>query len=230
MGKDLILLRSSLELEPAWRELHRRRVRRATAESLLEKLQAALGEQLGAILVPAAKIDYSQLTAIRMSLRQRLQDAVGRTMGQTTIVRDLVPADVTGIASGSNNYARLANINALVANTMFNKDISRQIPNNTAVGIYGYEQLSPVPLIDVIQLALQSGVVLAQFHLDAIYTDQQQSIGYFDPPVVFSPLQGFQANLLAGAAVSAAAEAYGLLGFTAEPAGQTVAPDQTNLV
>lgn len=224
-----VVLRSG-ELDPAWRQLAANRRRRATARGLWGAISARLFDQVGAILIPAAKIDYSQLTAIRMSLRQRLQDAVGRTMGQTTIIRDTVAADLTGIASGNANFSRLANINALTANTFFNKDASRQVPNNTAIGLYGYEQLNPIPSIDVIQLALQSGVVLAQFQLDAIYTDQTQSIGYFDPPVVFSPLQSLQINLLASAAVSAAAEQYGLLGFTAEPAGQTVAPDQTNLV
>jgi len=227
---DLIQLRSSVELPVEWRARARQRTAKLSARTPLERLGARLEGQIGAISIPAAKIDYSQLTAIRMSLRQRLQDAVGRTMGQTTIIRDLHPADATGIAAAASNYARLANINALVANTLLSKDFSHQIPNNTAVGVMGYEQLTPVPSIDAIQLALSSGVVLAQFLLDAIYTDQTQSIGYFDPPIVFSPLQTMQVNLLASAAVSAAAEAYGLLGFTAEPAGATVAPDQTNLV
>jgi hypothetical protein len=107
---------------------------------------------------------------------------------------------------------------------------SRQVPNNTAIGIYGYCQLTPIPQIDAIAFILGSGVPLAQFWLDAVYSDQQANVGYFDPPVVFSPLQTLQVNLLASAAVGAAGEAYGLLGFVAEPAGQTVSPDQANLV
>lgn len=187
-------------------------------------------ELKAAILIPGAKIDYSQLTALRMSLRQRLQDAVGRTMGQTTIIRDLAAYDISGAASAAANYSRLDNVNALVANTFFVKDISRQVPNNTAIGIYGYVQMMPIPSIDSIAFVLGSGVPLAQFWLDAIYADQTTNVGYFDPPVVFSPLQTLQINLLASAAVVAHTEQYGLLGFVAEPAGQTVSPDQSNLV
>jgi len=183
-----------------------------------------------AILIAGSKIDYSQLTAIRMSLRQRLQDAVGRTMGQSTIIRDLAAYDVSGAASAAAGYARLSNVNALVANTWFAKDLSRQVPNNTAIGIYGYIQLQAIPQIDAIAFVLGSGVPLAQFWLDDIYADQTASIGFFDPPVVFSPLQTIQVNLLANAAVGAAGEIYGLKGFVAEPVGQTVAADQTNLV
>lgn len=204
---------------------------RAMARHGMSPLARLMYDELSAaILIPGSKIDYSQLTAIRMSLRQRLQDAVGRTMGQTTIIRDLAAYDVTGAASAAAGYARISNVNALVANTFFNKDLSRQVPNNTAIGIYGYVQLQPIPAIDAIQFVLGSGVPLAQFWLDPIYADQQANIGYFDPPVVFSPLQTLQVNLLASSAVTAASESYGLIGFVAEPAGQTVSPDQSNLV
>jgi len=204
---------------------------RAMAQHGMSPLARLMYDELkAAITLPGSKIDYSQLTAIRMSLRQRLQDAVGRTMGQTTIVRDLAAYDVTGAASAAAGYARISNVNALVANTWLVKDISHQIPNNTAVGIYGYVQLNPIPNIDAIAFVLGSGVPLAQFWLDVVYADQTASVGYFDPPVVFSPLQTLQYNLLASAAVSATVESFGLLGFVAEPAGQTVAPDQSNLV
>lgn len=189
-------------------------------------------EEKAAILIPGGKIDYSQVTAIRIALRQRLQDAVGRTMGQTTIIRDLSAYDVSGIASGSNGYARLSNHSALTAHTWFTNDFAAflRVPINTGLGIYGYEQLAAVPNIDAIAFTLGGNVTIAQFWLDAIYSDQYQSIGYFDPPVVFSPQQLLGINLLASAAVSANAEAYGLLGYTCEPAGNTVAPDQSNLV
>jgi hypothetical protein len=73
-------------------------------------------------------------------------------------------------------------------------------------------------------------VVLAQFFLHHVYADQFSSIGYFDPPIVWSPGQSVGLNLLAESAVGAGAESYGLLGYMAEPAGNTVAPDQANLV
>jgi hypothetical protein len=210
----------------------RRAVERLRARPLLSPLAWLAYDELRAtVTIEASKIDFSQLTALRIALRQRLQDAVGRTMGQTTIIRDLATYDITGVANAAANYARLSNKNALVANTWLVNDWSTvKVPINTALGIYGYEQLTAIPNIDAIAFTIGGNVAIAQFWLDGIYTEQTQSIGYFDPPVVFSPQQPMGVNLLASAAVSAGAESFGLKGYTCEPAANTVAPDQSNLV
>lgn len=184
-----------------------------------------------AVTVPGSKMDYSQVTALRMSLRDKLQAAVMRTMGQAPIIRDLYPYDVSGVAAAAALYARLTNKTALVANTWLNNDLGfRALPINTAIGIYGYVQLASIPLIDGIAFTQGGVVTLGQFFLDVIYADQFSSVGYFDPPIAWAPQQSIGINLLAASAVGAAVEPYGLLGYVAEPAGQTVAPDQTQLV
>jgi hypothetical protein len=99
-----------------------------------------------------------------------------------------------------------------------------------AIGIYGFVALAAQPSIDVIQFTLGGVAVLGQFNLQALYVDATSSIGYFDPPMVWRPGQSIGINLLSETAVVAAAESYGLLGYVAEPGGQTVAPDQSNLV
>lgn len=206
------------------------KVRRMREAPELSPLAAFAREIEAAILVPASKFDFSQATALRMSLRNRLQDAVGRVMGQATVIRDFTSKDLTGAASGAQGFARLSNQNALVANTYFNKDVTKALDQKTSIGFYGFVQLAKIPNIDEIQFFLGSGLPLAQFNLDSIYADQQSNVGYFDPPVVFAPGQTIQVNLLASAAVVANAEQYNLLGYVAEPQGQTVAPDQANLI
>jgi hypothetical protein len=176
-------------------------------------------------------LDKSQETAIRLAARDKAQKAVGTVMGQTTIIRDLAAYDISGVAPGTQFYARLANKNALVARTWFINDFgTRTVPINTAVVILGYEALTPSPKIDAIAFQYGSGLVLAQFWLAPIYCELYSAVGYFDPPVLFGPQQTLNVNLLAESAVGAAAETYALLGYVAEPLGQTVSPDQTNLV
>lgn len=184
-----------------------------------------------AVTVPGSKMDPSQVTAVRMALRDKLQQAVIRTMGQAPIIRDLYPYDISGVASGTNQFSRLQNKTALVANTWLLNDLGfRALPINTAIGIYGYVQLTSIPLIDGIAFTQGGVVTLGQFFLDVIYADQFSSVGYFDPPIAWAPQQSIGINLLAASAVTALAESYGLLGYVAEPAGATVAPDQTQLV
>lgn len=228
MSDRVLVLRSGER--PAQHTLNA--VARLRARSMLSPAAWLLYDELkAAVTIEASKIDFSQLTALRIALRQRLQDAVGRTMGQTTIIRDLATYDITGAAAAAANYARLSNKNALVANTWLVNDwASQRVPINTALGIYGYQQLTAIPNIDAIAFTVGGNVAIAQFWLDGIYTEQAQSCGYFDPPVVFSPQQPMGLNLLASAAVSAGVEQYGLKGYTCEPAANTVAPDQSNLV
>jgi hypothetical protein len=176
------------------------------------------------VLIPASKIDYSQATAMRSDLRDNLQNAVISTMAQGTIVRDLAAYDVSGAAPAAARYARLNNVNALVANTWMVADLARQLPQNQAIGIYGYVAFAAAPLIDSIAFTL-SGAKLAQFVLAPIYGDLVAKVGYFDEPLIFLPGMLMGINLLAGAAVVAAAESYQLLGYIAEPGGFTVLGD-----
>jgi hypothetical protein len=208
-------------------EAHRRAKQLRTISPATRQLMAVRNS----ISIPGSKFDYSQVTSLRIQLRQTLQDAVGRVMGQTTIIRDLAAYDVSGSAAAAARYARLNNKNALVAQTWFVNDLTfRLVPVNTAVGIYGYVQMASIPLIDAIAFTQGGVLTLAQFWLHHIYADQFSSIGYFDPPIVWKPQQSIGINLLGESAVTAAAESYGLLGYIAEPAANTVAPDQANLV
>jgi hypothetical protein len=221
-----VLLRSQTDAQ-----IERALERKAQRRTLSPLAAAAWDDIRAAVLIPASKIDYSQVTAMRMALRDTVQAAVGRTTGQGTIIRDLVASDVSGVASGAAFFARLANKNALVARTLFVNDLGfRVLPQNVAIGIYGFMALAANPLIDVIQFTLGAVAVLGQFNLQALYVDSTSSIGYFDPPMVWKPGQSIGINLLSEVAIAASAEPYGLLGYVAEPGGQTVAPDQSNLV
>lgn len=211
--------------------LHRQ-VERLRARPLLSS-KAWLGYDSirAGILAPASMVDKSQATAIRLALRDRVQKAVIATMSQAPIVRDLMPYDISGVAATNALYARLNNKNALVANTWFVNDLGyRQVPINTAIGIYGFIQMASIPLLDAIAFTQGNVVIFAQFFLDAIYADATSNIGYFDPPIVWGPQQQIGINLLSGSAVTAAAESYGLLGVVAEPVGATAAPDSAQLV
>jgi hypothetical protein len=184
------------------------------------------------VLIPGGKIDASQVTAMRLALRAKLLAAVGQTMGQSTIIRDLITSDWSGKTSGNARFARYSNATALTAQTWTTTgDVTPvQIANNQAIGIYAYVALAPVPSIDGIRLGLGGVQRLAQFFLDPVYADLVEAIGYFDPPVVYGPLQTVQVDLLAEVALAAGTEQFALLGYIAEPAGQTVNADQTALV
>jgi hypothetical protein len=223
-----VLLRSGERPSPS---VHRQ-VERLRAKPMLSGAAWRAYDSIkAAVTVPGSKMDYSQLTAIRFALRDKLQQAVMRTMGQAPVIRDLMPYDVSGVAAGTNQFARLQNKNALVANTWFLNDLGfRALPINTAIGIYGFIQLASIPLIDAIAFTQGNVVTLGQFFLDTVYADEQCNIGFFDPPIAWAPQQQIGINLLSASAVLALAESYGLLGYVAEPAGATVAPDQTQLV
>jgi hypothetical protein len=208
-------------------EAHRRATQLRTISPATRRLMAIRNS----ISIPGSKFDYSQVTSLRIQLRQTLQDAVGRVMGQTTIIRDLAAYDISGVAAGTALFARLNNKNATVARTWLVNDLGfRVVPVNTAVGIYGFVQMASIPLLDGIAFTQGGVLTLAQFWLHHIYADQFSSIGYFDPPIVWKPQQSVGINLLSETLIGAAAESYGLLGYIAEPAANTVAPDQANLV
>lgn len=209
----------------------RAKVQRLRDRRFLSPLAGISREIENTIAIPSSKIDYSQVTAMRIQVRDALQQAVGRVMGQGTIIRDLQAYDISGAAAAAAGYSRLSNKTALVANTWLLNDWGyRTVPINTAVAVYGYVQLASIPLIDAIAFTQGGVITLAQFALDSLYADQYSSMAYFDPPVIWRPQQQIGVNLLASAAVATTVEPYALMGAVAEPAGATVAPDQANLV
>lgn len=184
-----------------------------------------------AVLTPGQAIDFSQVTAIKMALRSRLQEQVARTTGQATLIRDLAAYDVSGAAAAAAQYAQLSNVNALVANTWLAKDQGfTKLGVNQAIGIFGYVQETAAPKIKAIRFTVGASVPLAQFWLSPVYADAESNVGYFDPPVVYGPQQSIGVDLLASAAVVATAEAYSLYGFVCEIPGMTVQSDQSNLI
>lgn len=192
---------------------------------------ARLRKLRGSISVPGSKFDYSQLTAMRIQLRDTLQDAVGRLMQQSTTIRDLGIYDLTGVAQGTALYARLSNKTATVARTWLVNDLGfRQVPVNTAIAIFGFIQMMAIPILDAIAFTQGNVVTLAQFWLHHVYADQFSSIGYFDPPIVWKGQQSVGINLLSETAIAANGETYGLIGAVAETTANTVAPDQANLI
>lgn len=186
-----------------------------------------------AILVPSAKIDAAQVTAMRLALRAKLLAAVANVMGQSTIIRDTAAYDISGVANGTTLFARLNVKNTTTAKTWSNNDLGTvTLGVNQAIGLYGITLLTPIPLLDAIAFSLGGVVTLAQFWLAPILGDQTASTGYFNPPVTFGPQQSVQVNVLSETAITGGSqnESYALLGYTAEPAGKTVQADQTNLV
>lgn len=213
--------------------VERAAARRAAMDSYRMSPLARLGydELRAAVLTPGGVIDYSQVTAIKMALRARLQEQVARTTGQATLVRDLAPYDVSGAAAAAAGYSQLFNVNALVADTWFAKDLGyTKLGVNQALGIFGFVQEQAAPKVKAIRFTVGASVPLAQFFLAPLYADQTSNIGYFDPPVVFGPQQSIGVDLLANFAVVAAAEKYTLYGFVCERPGDTVQADQANLI
>jgi hypothetical protein len=185
-----------------------------------------------AVLIPASKIDAAQVTAMRLALRAKLLASVANVMGQSTVIRDSAAYDFSGVAAGSQYYARLAVKNTTTAQTWKNNDLgSVTLAVNQAIGAYGLTLLGSIPLLDGIAFSLGGVVTMAQFWVAPILGDQTSSTGYFNPPVVWGPQQVIQINVLSEVAITGGtAEPYAILGYTAEPAGKTVQADQTNLV
>lgn len=211
--------------------------RAAERRAWMERLRMSPAARLGyedlraAVLTPGAAIDYSQVTAIKMALRSRLQEQVARTTGQATLIRDLAPYDVSGAAAAAAQYEQLTNVNALVAHTWQAKDQGfTKLGVNQAAGIFAFVQETASPHIKGIRFTMGASVPLAQFWLAPVYADAQSNVGYFDPPVVYGPQQSIGVDLIANAAVVAAAELYTLYGFVCEIPLATVAADQANLI
>jgi hypothetical protein len=183
------------------------------------------------ILTPGAVADYSQVTAIKMSLQTRLQEQVARTTGQATLIRDLAPYDVSGAAAAAALYSQLWNVNALVAQTWLAKDLGfTKLGVNQAIGIFAFVQEWLTPHIKAIRITRGASLPPAQYFLAPVYADETSNIGYLDPPVVYGPQQSIGVDLLANLAVVAAAESYTLYGFVCEPPSVTVMADQANLI
>lgn len=230
MNGRVVVLREGVRPDEA---IERAAARRAAMETFRMSPLARLGyEDLrAAVLTPGGAIDYSQVTAIKMALRSRLQEQVARTTGQATLIRDLAAYDISGAAAAAAQYAQLSNVNALVANTWLAKDQGfTKLGVNQAFGIFAFVQETAAPKIKAIRFTMGASVPLAQFWLAPLYADQQSNIGYFDPPIVYGPQQSIGVDLLAAAAVVAAAESYTLYGFVCEIPLATVAADQANLI
>src|SRR5712692_5943638 len=139
-----------------------------------------------AITVPGNKIDAAQVTAMRLALRAKLTSAVAGVMGQSVVLRDLAAYDISGVASGTQYFARLSVKTTTTARTWSNNDLGTvTLAINQAFGIYGITLLTPIPLLDAVAFSLGGNVALAQFFLATILGDQYSSTGYFNPPVVF---------------------------------------------
>lgn len=228
-GKAIVLREGLLPDESIERAAARRHAMETYRMSPLARL--GYDELRAAVLTPGNAIDYSQVTAIKMALRSRLQEQVARTTGQATLIRDLAPYDVSGAAPAAAQYAQLSNVNALVANTWLAKDQGfTKLGVNQAIGIFGFVQETAAPNIKLIRFTMGASVPLAQFALAPLYADQASNVGYFDPPVVYGPQQSIGVDLLAKAAVVAATENYTLYGFVCEIPLATVAADQANLI
>jgi hypothetical protein len=181
--------------------------------------------------IAASKIDYSQVTLIRKAARQNVENAVRGTVGQSPVVRDFEAFDASNAVNGGARYARLSNVGATVARTwLVNDNVAFALPNNKAYAIFGYQALSPTPLLDAIRFALGSGVPLAIFSLAPCYTDMTSAILYFDPPVFYYPGQVFQYDLLSEVVIGAGVESFQLLGYVAETAGLNVLADDATAV
>jgi hypothetical protein len=230
MNGRIVVLRAGVRPDAAIeRAAARRAAMDAYAMSPLTRL--AYDDLRASVLTPGQAIDYSQVTAIKMALRSRLQEQVARTTGQATLIRDLAPYDISGAAAAAAQYAQLSNVNALVANTWLAKDQGfTKLGVNQALGIFAFAQEQPAPKIKGIRFTVGASVPLAQFWLAPLYADQSSNIGYFDPPIVYGPQQSIGVDLISSAAVVAATELYTLYGFVCEIPGMTVQSDQSNLI
>jgi hypothetical protein len=183
--------------------------------------------QPGQLLVAASQTSWSQVKQIRDALGQTLQDLVqrvGGNQGSPLVVRDLFPNDINPATGGAYN-SRFSNPNALTAAT-WSQQFSLQLPQNKAIGFYGYASLSPSPLIDGIQFELGSAKTLAQINLDVLYADTDETIAYFQP-IAFPPVSTLVINMISESSVGAGAEQFVLLGLVAEPVGVTISPYET---
>jgi hypothetical protein len=190
----------------------------------------AWNELRSTVSIPSAKIDYSQVTAMRFAARDKVQGAVQGTTNQTTIVRDGRARDYTNAAAAAAGFSRNSNVGALVANTWLVADRSFALPNNKALCVLGYVSYTSPPVIDAIRFTLGGIVALAEYALCVLAVDLTYRGCYFDPPLVYAPGQVFAYDLLAAAAILAGAETFGQFGYASEPAGLSVLPDQANLV
>lgn len=184
-----------------------------------------------AVGIPASRLDNADLKAMRVAARKAAQQAVIDVVKQKTVVRDIVPSDISQAAAAAALYAQLSNKTALVANTWDTNDLGAytRLPAYQAIAIFGYEALAVSPQIQSIAFTLGPAVV-AQFMVAACYVDEVQPILYFDPPILFRPQQLLGINLLSPVAVAANGEVYALLGYVAEAEGNAVISQESDLV
>lgn len=184
-----------------------------------------------AVGIPASRLDNADLKAMRIAARRAAQQAVIDVVKQKTVVRDIMPADISQAAAAAALYGQLSNKTALVANTWDVNDLGAytRLPAYQAIAIFGYEALAASPQIQGLAFTLGPATV-AQFQVAACYVDEIEPILYFDPPLLFRPQQLIGINFLAAVAVAANAEPYALLGYVAEAEGNAVISQESDLV
>lgn len=176
------------------------------------------------LFIPAGQTNIDALKTMRDITLGKLKSAVrGTTKDQPLIYRDLIENDLNPNSTGGDLNTRFSNPSALTANTP-TQLYSNTLQNFQAIGIYGFASLAPSPQISLLQFKLGSAVTIAQFFLDAAYADASEVVGYFDTPIIYTPLQIVTINAVASAAVAAAAENFVLIGIVQEPAGNNLQP------
>ena len=139
------------------------------------------------------------------------------------VYRPAIAQDFNPNASAALTNARLSVLVATLTAATINTNVfSTALPNNKAVGIYGYVGVSAVPNIDAITFSIGGAKTLAQIQLTELYGNPE-TVGYFDP-IIFYPNQTMRIGLLSHDGL-VATEEFDLLAYVAEPVGLTLAPN-----
>lgn len=178
---------------------------------------------MSAVIVVSSQIDLPTLAFLKKQLAGQLTGIVSSALGGTVpvIYRPAIAQDFNVNGTPTLTNARLST-SSLTAATVNASVFKTALPNNKAIGIYGYAALSAIPNIDAIIFSIGGAKTLAQIQLTEIYANQE-TVGYFDP-IIFYPNQTIQIGLLSHDGVTTAEE-FDLLAYVAEPVGLTLAPN-----
>lgn len=179
---------------------------------------------MAATLTLASRIDNHVLVQYKLNVVNFLYGLVQEAIGKrNAIYRDLRPNDINP-ATAPAITGRLSNPTLTGTTLATGVYGGPSLLINQAFAFIGYEQLSPSPLIDEIQIGLGPQLYLIS-PLNPIYGSQQDNTGYWGTPAAFKPLEKVNINLLANSSVTSATEFFGLPGFVVEPYGLNVSPD-----
>lgn len=172
-------------------------------------------------------ISPDQLVVIRRNLKQRLEKVINDAVPNVDIiVRDLVPADFSGTAT----QGQFVNQVLGVANTYVQGlDANPTLAQNEAWAIYGVTDLAAVPTLMEIRFLLGTSATMEQIRLDSAYASGINTV-FFDPAVLYKPLDVFNPQFLFSGATAADSEAISFIGLVAEPAGITVSQPSDHVV